>query len=96
MQNTAIITTPVKVTDLVDAKTVSLQFTAPSRPGQIAVNVHVKSDCLVGVDTFKTFPINILPMKEQPKEDWGISGDSDASGSDFGGGCSDGECGHSH
>lgn len=91
--NTAIVTAPVKVVDLVDTKIVTLQFTAPGRPGQIAVNLHVKSDCLIGVDTFKTFAINILPMKEVPKENWGISGDE--SDSSVGDGCGD-SCGHSH
>lgn len=97
MPNTAIVTQPVKVTDLSKSKLVTIQFTAPNRPGQIAVNVHVKSDCLIGVDFFKTYTINILPMREVPKERWDISGeDSDSDASSFGGGCSDGECGHSH
>ncbi len=95
--NTAIVTTPVKVTDLVDTKMVTIQFPAPNRPGQIALNVHIKSDCLVGVDFFKSFTFNVLPMKEQPKERWDISGDeSDSDGSAFGGGCSDAGCDHAH
>jgi hypothetical protein len=97
MQNTAIVTSPIKVTDLIDSKVVTLQFTAPSRPGQIAINVHIKSDCLIGVDSFKTFTINILPMKDIPKDNWGISGeDSDSDASSFGAGCSDSDCGHAH
>lgn len=98
MPNTAIVTSPVKVTDLIDSKVVTLQFTAPSRPGQIAVNVHVKSDCLIGVDFFKTFTINIQPMRQVPQENWGISGDEDSEGEmGFGGSsCGDSDCGHSH
>jgi translocation protein SEC63 len=111
MSNTAIVTPPIKVFDLIDTKTVTLQFTAPNRPGQIAVNVHVKSDSLVGADVYKACTVNIMPARAAPskEEQWDISGeDSDASSAGFdsdyedngagmsGSGCGDIGCSHAH
>ena len=75
-QNTGMIAAPVKVHDLVGSKTVTVQFAAPSRPGNVLLNIHVKSDSLIGVDAIKEASFKVVPQSSNPVETkWDISGD---------------------
>ena len=47
------ISTPVKVVDLVDTKTVRIQFQTPNAVGSFPLTVMVKSDSFVGCDLVK-------------------------------------------
>lgn len=61
------------------------------------MNVHVKSDCLIGVDAYKTCHINILPLKDNKVPVWDISGEESDGGYSYasGGSCASG-CSHDH
>lgn len=77
--NTNLITTPVKVTDLVDRKTVILQLPAPPKPMNVTIKLFVKSDAIVGADIEKevSFTVHHHSSENSPSEHWDISGDDD-------------------
>lgn len=76
--NTNLISTPIKVSDLVDRKTVTLQLPAPSKPMSVTVKLLVISDSFVGADIEKEVAFTVHPPSENsPTEHWDISGDEE-------------------
>lgn len=77
--NTNLITTPVKVTDLVDRKTVTLQLPAPPKPMNVTIKLVVRSDAVIGADIEKEVSFTVHPHSSEtsPSERWDISGDDD-------------------
>lgn len=76
--NTNIVAAPVKVTDLVDTKTVILQLPAPPKPMPVSLLLVIKSDSIVGVDIVREVKFNVVPATENsPVEHWEISGDDE-------------------
>ena len=60
---TQMLKSPVeKVCGLKDMETVELKFTAPEK-GHYTYNVHVRSDCYVGLDVEKELKLHVLPAK---------------------------------
>lgn len=55
---------PVRVNDLIDRKTVSLQFAAPPRPGKYPFTLIVRSDCLLGIDIQREVDLNVVPLPQ--------------------------------
>lgn len=77
--NTNLITSPVRVTDLVDRKTVTLQLPAPPKPMNVTIKLVVKSDSIIGADVEKEVSFTVHPHSSEnsPTERWDISGDED-------------------
>jgi len=76
--NTNLISTPIKVSDLVDRKTVILQLPAPPKPMSVTVKLLIVSDSLVGGDIEKEVTFTVYPPSENsPTEHWDISGDEE-------------------
>lgn len=77
--NTNLITPPVKVTDLVDRKTVTLQLPAPPKPMNVTIKLAIRSDAIVGADIEKEVSFTVHPHSNEnsPSERWDISGDED-------------------
>lgn len=85
--NTNLITQPIKVTDLIDRKTVTLQLPAPPRPMNVTIRLFIKSDSLLGADIEKEVSFTVHPPSESfpVSENWEISGDEDDQAVPFGG-----------
>ena len=77
--NTNFVATPIKIHDLVDSKTVTLQFPAPPRPMPVSLLLVVKSDSVVGVDLVQEVKFTVVaPSRDAaPVERWEISGDEE-------------------
>lgn len=74
--HTNFVATPVKIFDLADSKTVTLQFPAPPKPMSVSMLLVVKSDAVVGTDIVKEVKFNVVPQQDHsPSERWDISGD---------------------
>lgn len=77
--NTNIVAGPIKVTDLIDTKTVTLQFPSPPRPMPVALSLHIKSDCLLGVDIEREIRMTVVAASQLSPDledkEWDISGD---------------------
>jgi preprotein translocase subunit Sec63 len=76
--NTNFVCLPVKVLDLVDRKTVTLQFPAPPKPMSVSLMLVIKSDSVMGVDITKEVKFIVMPPSgNSPNENWDISGDEE-------------------
>ena len=77
--HTNLVATPVKILDLVDSKTVTLQFPAPPKPLNVSLLLVVRADAVVGVDVTKEVKFAVVaPVQQQaPEERWEISGDEE-------------------
>lgn len=88
--NTNFVTVPVKVTDLVDKKTVTLQLPSPPRAMPVSLLVVVRSDSIIGADVTKEVSFTVHPASEAASpsgsEEWDISGDEGNDGPSFGAG----------
>jgi hypothetical protein len=91
--HTNLVATPVKICDLVDSKTVTLQFPARPKPLNVSLLV-VRADAVVGVGVTKEVRFAVVgvgvtkevrfavvaPAQQQaPEERWEISGDEEES-----------------
>lgn len=77
--NTNFVATPIKIHDLVDSKTVTLQFPAPPRPMPVSLLLVVKSDSVVGVDLVQEVKFTVVAPSPDaaPVERWEISGEEE-------------------
>ena len=75
----AAICPPFRLHDLVDNKTVTLQFAAPKQPGHVRLAVLVKSDSLIGADVERKCSFQMVQEKEPHKEEsWELTDDSES------------------
>lgn len=87
--NTDFVAPPVKVTDLVDKKTITLQIQAPPKPMNVAMQLVIKCDSVLGSDVAKDIHFTVYPASEVPAspiEKWDISGDEGDGEFSFGSG----------
>lgn len=76
--HTNIVAAPIKVTDLVESKTVMLQLPAPPKPMPVSLLLVIKSDAVVGVDIVREVKFTVVAAPENsPVERWDISGEDD-------------------
>lgn len=76
--NTNFVAAPVKVADLVDSKTVVLQFPAPPKPMNVSLLLVVRGDSVVGTDLTKEVKFTVVPQRDPtPNDQWDISGDEE-------------------
>lgn len=81
------LTTPVKIADLVDEKTVTLQFPVPPRVGPVSLRLLVRSDCLYGADIMMEAKFTVVKESAATKvtdSDWDISDTDSVDESPFG------------
>ena len=67
---------PVKISDLVGEKTVTMQFPTPPRPGQVSLRLLIRSDCLYGADILMDAKFTVVKESQSSRvveSDWDIS-----------------------
>ena len=70
---------PLRLHDLVDNKTVTLQFAAPRQHGNVRLAILVKSDSLIGADVEHKCSFQVVQEKEPHKEEsWDLTDDSES------------------
>lgn len=76
---TNLIVPPVRIHDLVDTKTITVQLPSPQKAMLVNLCVMVRSDCLLGTDVIKELKYNVIEFKEDASssQKWDISGDED-------------------
>lgn len=77
---------PIRITDLVGERTVTMQFQAPNRVGSVSARLLVRSDCLFGGDIMQEckFVVCKEPPKSPNDSDWDISDSESESQRPFG------------